>query len=171
MSNSSLSPASEKATRTTGSQAKSESRAQNAEVHGTASSLVRSTVGTHDNQSASLVVAARPSAGSSPARARRGICRSSSRCRIGLCSGTLPFVKHGATLLTRLEPGAGFVFAAVRSPGSKNRQSSAKVSRLFYVGAWLGLGRKGGSSKAAPNPFIEGTAKGLRPSSAPHVER
>jgi len=47
----------------------------------------------------------------------------------------------------------------------------SKVSRPSYLHVWLGHGSKGGSSKAAPNPFIEGTAKGLRPSSAPHVER
>jgi hypothetical protein len=50
-------------------------------------------------------------------------------------------------------------------------QSNTKVSRPSRCQAWLGRERKGGSSKAAPNPFIEGTAKGLRPSSAPHVER
>jgi len=53
---------------------------------------------------------------------------------------------------------------------SKSR-SNAKVSRPSHLRVWLGQESKGGSSKAAPNPFIEGTAKGLRPSPAPHVER
>jgi hypothetical protein len=50
-------------------------------------------------------------------------------------------------------------------------QSNTKVSRPSHCGVWLDRERKGSSSKAAPNHFIEGTAKGLRPSSTPHVER
>jgi len=50
-------------------------------------------------------------------------------------------------------------------------QANTKVSRPPSINVWLGHESKGGSSKAAPNPFIEGTVKGLRPSPAPHVER
>ena len=80
-------------------------------------------------------------------------------------------MKASTTLLRREKARTGVVSLVARGPGVENKQSNAKVSRLSHLGAWLGHQGKGGSSKAAPNPFIEGTVKGLRPSPAPHVER
>jgi hypothetical protein len=171
MSNSSLPPASAKAIRTTGSPAKSEFRARNAELYGTATSVGRSTVGTHGNQSASLVVAARPSAGRSPAIARDAKLRPPSRCRTQMASGTLPLVKYNAVLrrMRQSPPSAALVVAC--GPVSRTMQSKTKVSRCSVLPIWLGRERKGGGSKTAPNPSVEGMAKRLRLLSTPHLER
>jgi hypothetical protein len=117
-------------------------------LHRTATAVRHATAGTHISEGVSLVVAARPSAGRSPAAAHSGIYRSPSGRQTRMGWGTLRFVKDKASC-----------------------QSNTKVSRPSKCHVWLGRGRKSGSSKAAPNHFIEGTAKGLRPSSAPHVER
>jgi hypothetical protein len=171
MSNSSLAPASEKAIRTTGSPAKSEFRARNAELYGTATSVGRSTVGTHGNQSASLVVAARPSAGRSLAVARNAKCRSPGVCRTRIGSGTLPLVKYNAALLRIRQPQPSVASAVACGPVGRTMQSKAKVSRCSVSSVWLGHERKGGGSKTAPNPSVEGMAKRLRLLSTPHLER
>ena len=116
--------------------------------HRTATAVGHATVGTHISQGVSLVVAARPSAGRSPAGARNAKCRLPRVCQLRMGSGTLRLMEE-----------------------QSKSQSNTKVSRPSHLDAWLGHERKGGSSKAAPNHFIEGTVKGLRPSPAPHVER
>ena len=126
----------------------SEPRTGMSELHRTATAVSHAAAGKFLSQGTSLVVAARPSAGRSPPAARGAKVRSSRMCQLRMGWGTLQLVKYKASCL-----------------------SNAKVPRPSHVGAWLGHERKGGSSKAASNPFIEGTAKGLRPSSAPHVER
>ena len=137
----------------------------------TATAVGHATAGTHINQGVSLMVAARPTAGSSRAKAHNAICRSPRRGRIGVRSGTLPLVNASATLLPRQKLGVGSRSVVTRRPGGENKPPNTKVSRPSHFSAWFGHGRKGGSSKAAPNHFIEGTVKGLRPSPAPHVER
>ena len=117
-------------------------------LHRTATAVGHAAAGTHISQGASLVVAVRPSAGRSPVKAHNANCRSPGMCQIRMASGTLRLMEDKSKC-----------------------QSNTKVLRPSHLGGWLGHERKGGSSKAAPNPFIEGTAKGLRPSSAPHVER
>jgi hypothetical protein len=171
MSKSSLPPASAKAIRTTGSPARSEFRARNAGLYGTATSVGRSTVGTHGNQSGSIVVAARPSAGRSPAIARNAKCRSLGGCRTRMGSGTLPLVKYNAVLHRMRQPPPSVISVVACSPSGRTMQSKTKVSRCSLLPIWLGHERKGGSSKTAPNPSVEGMAKRLRLLSTPHLER
>jgi hypothetical protein len=171
MRNSSLPPASAKAIRTTRLPAKSELHAGNAELYGTATSVGRSAAGTHGNQSASLVVAARPSAGRSPATARNVKYRSSGECRTRMGSGTLPLVQYNAVLHRMRQPQPSFALVVACRPVSRTMQSKAKVSRCSVSPVWLGHERKGGGSKTAPNPSVEGMAKRLRLLSTPHLER
>jgi hypothetical protein len=171
MSNSSLPSASAKAIRTTGSPAKSEFRARNADLYGTATSVGRSTVGTHGNQSASLAVAARPSAGRSLVVARNAKCRSPGACRTRMGSGTLPLVKYNAVLYRMRQPPPSVISVVACSPGGRTMQSKTKMSRCSLLPIWLGPERKGGGSKTAPNPSVEGMAKRLRLLSTPHLER
>jgi hypothetical protein len=171
MSNSSLPRASAKALRTTGSPAKSEFRARNAELYGTATSVGCSTVGTHGDQSASLVVAARPSAGRSPGIARNAKCRPPGACRTRMGSGTLPLVKYNAVLHRMRQPPPSVALVVACGPVSRTMQSKTKVSRCSVLPIWLGHERKGGGSKTAPNPSVEGMAKRLRLLSTPHLER
>ena len=124
------------------------SRAGTTLLHRTTTAVGHATAGTHISQGGSLVVAARPSAGRSPAVTHSARCNSPSECQTRMGWSTLRLMEY-----------------------KSKWQSNTKVSRLSHLGAWLGRQRKGSSSKAAPNHFIEGTAKGLRPSSAPHVER
>jgi hypothetical protein len=171
MSKSSLPPARAMAIRTAGSPAKSEFRARNAELYGTATSVGCSTVGTHGNQSASLVVAARPSAGRSLVVARNARYRSPGACRTRMGSGTLPLVKHNAVLYRMRQPPPSVISVVACSPCGRAMQSKTKVSRCSLLPIWLGHERKGGGSKAAPNPSVEGMAKRLRLLSTPHLER
>jgi hypothetical protein len=171
MSNSSLPPASSKAIRTTGSPAKSELHAGNAEPYGTATSAGHSTAGTHGSQSGRLVVAARPSAGRSLVVARSAKFRSPGGCRTRMGSGTLPLVKYNAVLYRMQQPPPSVALVVVCRPVSRTMQSKAKVSRCSVSPAWLGHERKGGGSKTAPNPSVEGMAKRLRLLSTPHLER
>jgi hypothetical protein len=171
MNNSSPPPASAMASRSTRSPVKSERHAGNAELYRTATSVGHSTVGTHGSQSASLVVAARPPAGRSSATARGAKCRSPGGCRTRMGSGTLPLVKYNAALLRMRQPPASVASVVACGFGSKNRQSNAKVSQCSAFLAWLGPERKGGGSKTAPNPSVEGMAKRLRLLSTPHLER
>jgi hypothetical protein len=94
------------------------------------------------------VLAARPSAGRSPGAERNAKRSSPSGRQIRRGSGTLRPVK-------------------VESAS----QSNTKVSQPSPLGQWLGRGSKSGSSKAAPNPSIEGMPKRLRLSVTPHVKR
>jgi hypothetical protein len=128
MSNLSLTPASEKAIRTACSPAKFESRNRNAELYGIATSVGRSTVGTHGTQTASLVVAARPSAGRSPARVRSALRQRKSCCPARFSSGTLPVMKASAILLTRQLRVAGLEPVVTHGVGSVG-QPNTKVSR------------------------------------------
>jgi hypothetical protein len=114
----------------------------------TATAVGHATAGTHIGQCWSIVVAARPTAGCSPLNEHNVNRRSPRVCRIRMGSGTLRLMEE-----------------------KSKWQSNAKVSLPSHLHAWLSHGSKGGSSKAAPNHFIEGTVKGLRPSPAPHVER
>jgi len=124
------------------------SHAGTALLHRTATAVGHAIAGKFIGQGVSLVVAARPSAGRSPVKAHNANYRAPGVCQIRMGWGTLRLMEERSTY-----------------------QSNPKVSRPSHLGAWLGHERKGGSSKAAPNPFIEGTAKGLRPLAAPHVER
>jgi hypothetical protein len=171
MSNSLLPPARAMAICTTGSPAKSEFHAGNSELYGTATSVGCSTVGTHGNQSASLVVAARPSAGRSPATARNAKCRPPGVCRTRMSSGTLPLVKCNAVSLCMWQPAPGVASVVACGPGDRTIQLKAKVSRCSLPPIWLGRERKGGGSKTAPNPSVEGMPKRLRLLSTPHLER
>ena len=137
----------------------------------TAIAVGPSNAGTHISEGVSLVVAARPSAGRSPLRVRSALSQRKSCRPTEFSSGTLPVMKCSATRLTRQLRVTGLAWLGARGLGGVVGNSNAKVSRLSRLGAWLGHQSKGGSSKAAPNPFIEGTVKGLRPSPAPHVER
>jgi hypothetical protein len=116
--------------------------------HRTATTVGLRGQGSVNRQGVILVVAARPSASRCPVAARNAIHESPGEFRTRMGSGTLRLVKCKC-----------------------NWQSNTEVSRPSHLSAWLGRERKGGGSKAAPNPFIEGTVKGLRPSPAPHVER
>ena len=124
------------------------SHAGTALLHRIATAVGHATAGKFISQGGSLVVAARPSAGRSPVKAHNPNCRSPGVCQFRMGSGTLRLMEEQSKC-----------------------QSNAKVSRPSHLHVWLGHGSKGGSSKAAPNPFIEGTVKGLRPSPDPHVER
>ena len=137
----------------------------------TATAVGHATAGKFISQGVSLVVAARPSAGRSPAVARDDPVCWPSRCRTGMGSGTLPLVKNGAKLLPCQKPRAGFVSVVARGSSGENKQSNAKVSQCSVSHAWLGRERKGGGSKTAPNPSVEGMAKRLRLLSTPHLER
>jgi hypothetical protein len=171
MSSSSLPPASAKAIRTTGSQAKFEFRAGDAELYRTATSVGHSTVGTRGNESSSLVVAARPSAGRSPARVRSALCQRKSCCPTAFSSGTLPVMKASAILLTRQLRVTVAAWVVARGLGSVVGQSNTKMSRCRSHHVYLGHERKGSGSKTAPNPSVEGMAKRLRLLSTPHLER
>jgi hypothetical protein len=129
MSKSTLPPVSTSVIRTIRSPAKSEFRARNAELYGTATSSGRSTVGTHGNQSASLVVAARPSAGRSLARVRNVLRQRKSCCPTAFSSGTLPAMKTGVIVLTRQLRVTGVAWEVARRLGSVVGQSNTKVSR------------------------------------------
>ena len=124
------------------------SHAGTALLHRTATAVGHATAGKFISQGVSLVVAARPSAGRLPVKAHNANRRSPGVCQIRMGWGTLRLMEE-----------------------KTKWQSNTKVSRPSHFHVWLGHGSKGGSSKAAPNPFIEGTVKGLRPSPAPHVER
>ena len=154
----------------TGLLAKSELHAGKAELYGTATSVGRSTGGTHANQSASLVVAARPSAGRLPAIELDALFRPPGRCRTGMGSGTLPLVKYNAVFHRMRQPAPGVALVVACGFGGKSKQSNAKVSRCSAFLAWLGRERTGGGSKTAPNPSVEGMAKRLRLLSTPHLE-
>ena len=117
-------------------------------LHRTATAVGHANAGKFIIQGVSLVVAARPPAGRSPVVTSGAELRSPRVCQIRMGSGTLRLMEE-----------------------QSKWQSNAKVSRPSHVDAWLGHERKSGSSKAAPNHFIEGTVKGLCPSPAPHVER
>ena len=171
MSYSSLSPAKAMQTHSTCLPAKPELHAGKAELHGTATSVGCPTVGTHGDQSASLVVAARPSAGRSLVVARNARCPSPGGCRTRMGSGTLPLVKYNAVLHRTRRPGPSVALVVACGFGGKDRQSNAKVSQCSAFLAWLGRERKGGGSKTAPNPSVEGMAKRLRLLSTPHLER
>ena len=129
MSNLSPSPASAMAIRTTRSPVMSELRVGCAELYRTATSAGHSTVGTLGNQSASLVVAARPSAGRSPVRVLSAL-RQRKSCSLVTCSsGTLPVVKYSANMLTRQLHVTGVAQAASRGLGGVLGRASTKVSR------------------------------------------
>jgi len=117
-------------------------------LHRIAAAVGHATAGTHVSEGVGLVVAARPPAGRSPVVASGAVFRSPRACQIRMGSGTLRLMEE-----------------------KFKWQSNTKVPRPSRLGARLGHERKSGSSKAAPNHFIEGTVKGLRPSPAPHVER
>jgi len=117
-------------------------------LHRTATAVGHANAGTHVGDCVSLLVAARPPAGRSPVVASGAEFRSPRACQIRMGSGTLRLMEN-----------------------KSKWQSNTKVSPPSHLGAWLGHEHKSGSSKAAPNHFIEGTVKGLRPSPAPHVER
>ena len=138
MSNLSLSSASSTATRITGSQAKFESPARNAELYRTGTSFGRSTVGTHSNQSANLVVAARPSAVRSLVVVRNAKCRTPGGCRTRMGSGTLPLMKYNAVLHHMRQPAPSVALVVACGFGGKDRQSNAKVSQCRSFLAWLG---------------------------------
>ena len=129
MSSSSLPPASEVATRATCSPAKPEFRVGSSELYRPATSVGHSTIGTHVDQSASLVVAARPTAGRSPARVPSALRQRTSCCPTAFSSCTLPVVKYSATLLTRQLRVTGVAWVVARSLGSVVGQSNTKVSR------------------------------------------
>jgi hypothetical protein len=171
MSNSSLPPASAEPSCTTDSPVKSEFHARNAELYRAAASVGHSIVGTLGGQSASLVVAARPLAGRSMAIARNAKCRSPGGCRTRMGSGTLPLVKYNAVLHRMRQPPPSAALVVACGPVSRTMQSKTKVSRCSVLPIWLGHERKGGGSKTAPNPSVEGMAKRLRLSSTPHLER
>jgi hypothetical protein len=171
MSNSSLPPASAKAIRNACSLATSEFRAGSSELYRTATSIGYSTSGTLGYQTASLVVAARPSAGRSPALARNAKCRPPGACQTRMGSGTLPLVKFNAVLHRMRQPPPSVISVVACGPGGRTMQSKTKVSRCSVLPIWLGRERKGGGSKTAPNPSVEGMAKRLRLLSTPHLER
>jgi hypothetical protein len=129
MSNSSLTPARVAVTCTTFSPAKPEFRVGSSELYRTATSVVYSTIGTHADQSASLVVAARPSAGRSPARVRSAQRQRKSCCPTAFSSCKLPVVKYSANLLTRQLRVTGAAWEVARRLGSVVGQSNTKVSR------------------------------------------
>jgi hypothetical protein len=52
-----------------------------------------------------------------------------------------------------------------------NSQSNTKVSRPSRIGQWFGRARTSTSSTTPPNPSVNRTANGLRPSSAGYLER
>jgi hypothetical protein len=155
MSNSSLPPARSRAVRTTGSPARSEFRARNAELYGTATSVGRSTVGTHGNQIASLVVAARPSAGRSLARVRNVLRLRKSCCPAAFSSGTLPVMKASAILLTRQLRVAGLEPVVTHGVGSLG-QPNTKVSRCSISP----VGSAASARAAAPKRHLTRRSRG-----------
>ena len=171
MSNSSFMPAEAAVTCSTVSRSTSESGDGSSEPYRTATSVCHSTTGTHGNQSASLVVAARPSADHSLVVARNAKCRTPGGCRTRMGSGTLPLVKYNAVLHRMRQPVPSVALVVACGFGGKSNQSNAKVLPCSAFLAWLGRERKGGGSKTAPNPSVEGMAKRLRLLSTPHLER
>jgi hypothetical protein len=171
MSNSSPAPAVPAEVFSTYSPVRPEPRTAGSELYRTATSVCHSTVGTHGNESVSLVVAARPSAGRSPSRARKVAFRTPRRCRSGFSSGTLPLVKHGASLLSLRQRATSVALVAACGAGGRTVQPNAKVSHRSVPLVRLGHERTGGSSKTAPNPSIEGMPKRLRLLCTPHVKR
>ena len=107
---------------TTGLPSSSEFRTESAELLRTATSVSHSTVGTHGNQSASPVMAARPTAGRSPKIAHDAQFCSPNRCRTGMGSGTLPLVKYNAALLCMRQPPPDVVSVAACVPAAQTMQ-------------------------------------------------
>jgi hypothetical protein len=155
MSNLSLTPASAKAIRTACSPAKFEFRARNADLYGIATSAGRSTAGTHGNQIAGLVVAARPSAGRSPARVRSALLQRQSCCPAAFSSGTLLVVRASAILLTRQLRVAGLEPVVTRGVGSVG-QSNTQVSRC----AISPVGSAASARAAAPKRHLTRRSRG-----------
>ena len=108
---------------------KSESRAGSSELYRTATSVCHSTIGTLGSQSASLVVAARPTAGRSPARARSALSQRKSCCPTEFSSGTLPVMKYGTPPLTPQVRMAGIAWLVARGLGGVASQSDSKAAR------------------------------------------
>jgi hypothetical protein len=151
--------------------ATSESRAGHSVPHRTATVVCHSTARTVGRQGVSLVVAARPTAGRSPARAHTALRQRQSCCAAAFSSGTLPCVKQSASLPSRRQTPTGFALVAACGSGGAAMQSNAKMSQSSSSLVWLGRERKGGSPHTASNPSVEGTAKRLRLLSAPHLQR
>ena len=128
MSNLSPSPASAMAIRTTRSPVISELHVGSAELYRTTTSAGHSNVDILGNQSASLVVAARPSAGRSPVRVRSALHQRKSCCPSTFSSGTLRVVKYSANMLTRELLVTGVARVVSRSFGGAMGQANTKVS-------------------------------------------
>jgi hypothetical protein len=122
-------------TKATCSPAKFDPRTGKPLLNRTATAVGHANAGKFFSQGVSLAVAARPLAGSSPEAAHNAERRSPSGCQTRMGSGTLRLVKAR--------------FAS---------QANTKVSWLSSLGLWLGRRCKSGSSNAAPNHSIEGTA-------------
>jgi hypothetical protein len=151
--------------------ATSESRAGSSVLHRTATAVCQSSSGTLGRQGVSLVVAARPTAGRLPARACNAM-RQRWRYRLAaFSSGTLPVVKHGASLLFVRQAPTGVALVAPCGSGGAAMQPKAKVSQCSAPFPWFGREQKGGSPNTAPNLSVEGTVKRLRLLSAPHLQR
>ena len=138
-------------------------------LYRTATAVGHATAAKFFSQGVSLVVAARPSAGRSRARVRTAICRSPSRCRMGFYSGTLPLVNTAAALHSCHKRPFQSCLLGSRASGGKSKQSKTQVPQSRSSAVWLGRERKGGSSHTAPNPSVNRTANGLRPSSAGYL--
>jgi hypothetical protein len=153
------------------SRATSESRAGISVLHRIATAICHPSNSTHGNHRASLVVAARPTAGRSPARVRNAMHRRQSCCAAAFSSVTLPLVKHGGSLLSFRQTPTGVAFVAACGSGGAAMQPKAKMSQCIAPFVWFGREQKGGSPNTAPNLSVEGMAKRLRLLPTPHLQR
>jgi hypothetical protein len=153
------------------SRATSKSRAGHSVLHRTATAVCQSSSGTLGRQGASLVVAARPTAGRSPARVHTAMRQRQSCCAAAFSSGTLPFVKQGASLPSLRQTPTSVALVAACGSGGTAMQSKVKASQCIVPFVWFGREQKGGSPNTAPNLSVEGMAKRLRLLPAPHLQR
>jgi hypothetical protein len=151
--------------------ATSESRAGHSVLHRTATAICHPSGSTHGNHRASLVVAARPTAGRSPARVRTAMRQRQSCCAAAFRLGTLPFMKHGGSLLSFRQTPTGVAFVAACGSGGAAMHPKAKVLQCIAPFVWFGREQKGGSPNTAPNLSVEGMAKRLRLLPTPHLQR
>jgi hypothetical protein len=153
------------------SRATSESRAGHSVLHRTATAFFHSSACTLGRQGVSLVLAARPTAGRSPARACNAM-RQQWRYRLSTFSSvTLPVVKYGASLLFVRQAPTGAALVPACGSGGAATQPKAKVSQCIAPFVWFDREQKGGSPNTAPNLSVEGMAKRLRLLPTPHLQR
>jgi hypothetical protein len=157
--------------RSTCSLAKTEARAGMSLPQRTATAVCQASAYTVSRQGASLGVAARPTAGRSPAIACNAMRQRRPCSSAASSSGTLHFVRNKVALRQCLR--ARISLAPVVAPGygGNSKQSNSKVSRCRLRSVSSAESARAAAPKTAPNPSIEGMPKRLRLLCTPHVKR